>query len=137
MSAGVAGALVLFATLAVGQSASLAAQGERVFNDQGCYGCHTKVDGSVLANLRSAGYPGRVIRVNVSGDTVQGSKAYRSLLGANGEVDLAVIALPAAGVISAGFRCWLRSQRCQRSVSYYRQWALGSRQCSEIYPEPE
>ena len=41
MNAGVAGALVLFATQAVGQSASLAAQGERVFNDQGCYGCHT------------------------------------------------------------------------------------------------
>jgi len=41
MSAGVAGALVLFATTAFGQSASLAAQGKRVFSDQGCYGCHT------------------------------------------------------------------------------------------------
>ena len=41
MSAAVAGALVLLAAPTFGQSASLAAQGKRVFNDQGCYGCHT------------------------------------------------------------------------------------------------
>ena len=41
MGAAIAGALVLCATTAFGQRDSLAAQGERVFNDQGCYGCHT------------------------------------------------------------------------------------------------
>ena len=34
-------ALALFATTAFGQDGSLVAQGKRVFNDQGCYGCHT------------------------------------------------------------------------------------------------
>jgi mono/diheme cytochrome c family protein len=38
---GAAAALALFATTAFGQDASLVAQGKRVFNDQGCYGCHT------------------------------------------------------------------------------------------------
>jgi acetyltransferase len=65
----------------------------------------SKVGGSVLANLRSAGFPGRVIPVNASGDTVQGLKAYPSLLAAEGEVDLAVITVPAAGVLPALKEC--------------------------------
>jgi mono/diheme cytochrome c family protein len=41
MAAGVAAALVLFATTTFGEDPTLVAQGTRVFNDQGCYGCHT------------------------------------------------------------------------------------------------
>jgi acetyl coenzyme A synthetase (ADP forming)-like protein len=65
----------------------------------------SKVGGSVLANLRSAGFPGRVIPVNASGDTVQGLKAYSSPLAAEGELDLAVITVPAAGVLPALKEC--------------------------------
>jgi len=100
----------------------------------------SKVGGSVLANLRSAGYPGRVVPVNVSGDTVQGLKAYPSLLGAEGEVDLAVITVPAAGVlpalkdcvskgvrgavvISAGFRESTNEGR--RREAELREWLVG------------
>ena len=39
--AAAAAALALFAATAFGQESSLVAQGKRVFNDQGCYGCHT------------------------------------------------------------------------------------------------
>jgi len=41
MTAALAAILGFTATTTFGQDASLAAQGQRVFNDQGCYGCHT------------------------------------------------------------------------------------------------
>ena len=49
----------------------------------------SKIGGSVLANLRSAGFPGRVIPVNARAETVQGLAAFRSLLTVDGPVDLA------------------------------------------------
>jgi acetyltransferase len=42
-----------------------------------------------------------MIPVNASGDTAPGLKAYPLLLDAEEEVDLAVIAVPAAGVLPA------------------------------------
>jgi acetyltransferase len=64
-----------------------------------------KVGGSVVANLRSAGFPGRVIPVNSRADTVQGLPAVPSLLDAAGPVDLAVITVPAADVLPALKQC--------------------------------
>ncbi len=61
----------------------------------------SKVGGSVLANLRSAGFPGRVIPINTSRATVQGLKACPSLLDVEGTVDLAVITVPAGSVLPA------------------------------------
>jgi acetyltransferase len=80
-----------------------------------------KVGGSVLANLRSAGFEGRIVAVNARAATVQGLPAAPSLLAVEEPIDLAVIAVPApqvlpvlrdcvargvpaAVVISAGFR---------------------------------
>ncbi|HEX9126298.1 MAG TPA: acetate--CoA ligase family protein, partial [Methylomirabilota bacterium] len=100
----------------------------------------SKVGGSVLANRRSAGFPGRVIPVNPAAETVQGLKAYPSLLDADGQVDLAVITVPArdvvaslkqcvsrgvrgAVVISAGFRESTEDGR-QREAEL-RQWLVG------------
>ena len=37
----VAAVLALFVTAAFAQDAALVTEGKRVFNDQGCYGCHT------------------------------------------------------------------------------------------------
>lgn len=34
-------ALAFFVTMVFGQDGALVAQGKQVFNDQGCYGCHT------------------------------------------------------------------------------------------------
>ncbi|MFI5327835.1 MAG: CoA-binding protein, partial [Candidatus Rokuibacteriota bacterium] len=60
-----------------------------------------KVGGSVVANLRSAGFRGRIIPINARADSVQGLPALRSLLDVEGPVDLAVIAVPAADVLPA------------------------------------
>ena len=41
MTAGAMAALLVFSATAFGQDGSLAPTGKRLFNDQGCYGCHT------------------------------------------------------------------------------------------------
>lgn len=64
-----------------------------------------KVGGSVVANLRSAGFRGRIIPVNSRADSVQGLPAFRALLDVEGTVDLAVIAVPAADVLPALKQC--------------------------------
>ena len=71
----------------------------------------SKVGGSVLANLLSAEFPGRVVPINASGGTVQGLRAYPSLLDVEGEVDLVVITVPAAGVLPALKDCVRRGIR--------------------------
>ena len=100
----------------------------------------SKVGGSVLANLRSAGFRGRVLLINASTTMVQGLTAYPSLLDTEGEVDLAVITVPAPGVlaalkecvrrgvsgavvISAGFR--ESTEEGHRRESELRQWLPG------------
>jgi acetyltransferase len=81
----------------------------------------SKVGGSVLANLKAAGFAGRVIPVNPGASSVQGLPAAPSVAALEERVDLAVLAVPAtqvlptlkecvaqgvpgAVVISAGFR---------------------------------
>ncbi len=64
-----------------------------------------KVGGSVVANLRSAGFRGRILPINSRADSVQGLPAVRSLLDVEGPVDLAVIAVPAADVLPALKHC--------------------------------
>ncbi len=59
-----------------------------------------KVGGSVIANLRAAGFPGRVWPVNARAGTVQGLPAVASLLDIDSPVDLAVITVPAPAVLA-------------------------------------
>jgi acetyl coenzyme A synthetase (ADP forming)-like protein len=59
----------------------------------------SKVGGSVLANLRAAGFAGRLVPVNPGASTVQGLPAVPSLLAVDGPIDLAVIAVPAPTVL--------------------------------------
>ena len=61
----------------------------------------SKVGGSVLANLRSVGFPGRVIPINPAADIVQGLKAYPSVLATDAPIDVAVITVPAPDVMAA------------------------------------
>ena len=80
-----------------------------------------KVGGSVLANLRSAGFEGRIVAVNAHAEIVHGLPAAPSITDVDGPIDLAVLAIrapevlpalqacvakgvPGAVVISAGFR---------------------------------
>jgi acetyl coenzyme A synthetase (ADP forming)-like protein len=65
----------------------------------------SKIGGSVLANLRSAGFGGRVIPVNTRAETVQGLPAVPSLLDVEGAVDLAVITVPAPAVLPVLKEC--------------------------------
>jgi acetyl coenzyme A synthetase (ADP forming)-like protein len=65
----------------------------------------TKVGGSVVANLRAAGFEGHVYPVNPRTDVVQGLPATASLLAIDGPVDLAVIAVPATAVLPALKEC--------------------------------
>ncbi len=65
----------------------------------------SKVGGSVLANLRSARFEGRVVPINAQAETVQGLPAARSLLEVDGPVDLAVVAIPAPAVLAALKEC--------------------------------
>lgn len=71
----------------------------------------SKVGGSVLANLRAAGFEGRVVPVNARADTVQGVPAVPSLLAVEGPVDLAVIAVPAPAVLPALKECVAKGVR--------------------------
>jgi acetate---CoA ligase (ADP-forming) len=64
-----------------------------------------KVGGSVLANLIAAGFDGRIVPVNPHAEDVQGLRAVPSIGAAEAPVDLAVIAVPAAQVLSALMEC--------------------------------
>jgi acetyltransferase len=65
----------------------------------------SKVGGSVLANLRAAGFEGRIVPINARADAVQGLPAAPSLLAVDGDVDLAVVAVPAVAVLPALKEC--------------------------------
>ncbi|MFI5008248.1 MAG: CoA-binding protein, partial [Solirubrobacterales bacterium] len=71
----------------------------------------TKVGGSVVANLRAAGFEGRIWPVNPRDDVVQGLPATASLLAIDGPVDLAVIAVPAPAVLPALKECVTKGVR--------------------------
>ncbi len=64
-----------------------------------------KVGGAVVANLRSASFPGRIVPVNSRASTVQGLPSAPRLQDVEGAVDLAVIAVPAVDVLSALVQC--------------------------------
>jgi acetate---CoA ligase (ADP-forming) len=70
-----------------------------------------KVGGSVVANLRAAGFEGRIWPVNPRGEVVQGLPATASVLAIDGQVDLAVIAVPAPGVLPALKECVVKGIR--------------------------
>jgi acyl-CoA synthetase (NDP forming) len=59
----------------------------------------------LLANLTGNGYAGRVVPVNPNRDRVLGLPCVSSVLDAPGEIDLAAIVIPAAGVPAALAEC--------------------------------
>ena len=59
------------------------------------------VGAEIFHNLAAGGFTGRAIPVNPHADTVQGVAAYRSLRDVPGDVDLVVVAVPAAAVPGA------------------------------------
>ena len=65
----------------------------------------SKVGGSVLANLKAAGFPGRLIAVNATRPVVQGLPAVASILDVSEPIDLAVLAVPAPAVLPTLKQC--------------------------------
>jgi len=71
----------------------------------------SKVGGSVLANLKAAGFAGKVIPVNPGSATVQGLPAVPSASALEDAVDLAVIAVPPADVLPTLKECVAKGVR--------------------------
>src|SRR5512133_1114417 len=65
---------------------------------------HGKVGRAVLDNL-VAGFKGRICPINPKADEIDGLKCYKSVLDVPGEIDLAVIVIPARVVPTAVKEC--------------------------------
>jgi acetyl coenzyme A synthetase (ADP forming)-like protein len=63
------------------------------------------IGGELFHNLLSSGFPGPVYPVNPQARVVQSVPAYPSVLDIQGPVGLAVIAVPASGVLEAARQC--------------------------------
>jgi acetyltransferase len=71
----------------------------------GASGNLSKVGGSVLANLKAGGFPGRIVAVNTARPVVQGLPAVPSILDVREPIDLAVVAVPAPAVLGTLKQC--------------------------------
>lgn len=65
----------------------------------------TKIRGKLLSFLRKNGYPGRVFPVNPSYTEIDGIACYPSIGAIDIRVDLAIVAIPAGGVLAALEEC--------------------------------
>ncbi|WP_020178651.1 acetate--CoA ligase family protein [Methylopila sp. M107] len=54
-----------------------------------------KIGNSVMKNLINGGYKGVIVPVHPKADVIEGKKAYKSILDYDGEIDVAVFAVPA------------------------------------------
>jgi acetate---CoA ligase (ADP-forming) len=66
-----------------------------------------RIRGRLLHQLRENGFPGRILPINPSYQEIDGLKCYPSIGAVAGGVDLALIAIPAAGVAAAVEECAL------------------------------
>jgi len=63
------------------------------------------IGGEILHNLITGGFTGAVYAVNENADVVQSLPAYRSVEAINAPVDLAVVVVPADGVVDVARQC--------------------------------
>ena len=64
-----------------------------------------RIRGRLLHQLRENGFPGRILPINPSYQEIDGLPCYPYDRGCRGRVDLALIAIPAAGVAAAVEEC--------------------------------
>ena len=64
-----------------------------------------RIRGRLLHQLRENGFPGRILPVNRSYTDIAGLRCYPSIAAVGGPVDLALVAIPAAGVAMAVEEC--------------------------------
>jgi acetyl coenzyme A synthetase (ADP forming)-like protein len=75
------------------------------------------VGGELLHNLLDSGFEGPIYAVNPKAETVQGLPAHRSVLDVDGEVELAVVAVPAEAVVGVARECARKGVRALLVVS--------------------
>jgi acetyl coenzyme A synthetase (ADP forming)-like protein len=63
------------------------------------------VGGAIFSNLVEGGFSGEIYAVNARGEAVAGRRVYRSVTDIDATVDLAVIAVPAAAVLTVAQEC--------------------------------
>ncbi len=64
-----------------------------------------RIRGRLLHQLRENGFPGRILPINPSYQEIDGLPCYPSIGAAGGGIDLALVAIPAAGVAAAVDEC--------------------------------
>src|SRR5512135_207529 len=64
-----------------------------------------RIRGRLLRQLRDNGFPGRILPINPSYQEIAGLPCYPSIGAVGGPVDLALVAIPAAGVAPALEEC--------------------------------
>jgi len=64
-----------------------------------------RIRGRLLHQLRENGFPGRILPINPSYQEIEGLPCYPSIGAVGGPVDLALVAIPAAGVAAAVEEC--------------------------------
>ncbi len=75
------------------------------------------IGGEIVHNLLVGGFSGAVYAVNGKAEVVQSLPAYRSVVNIPGGVDLAVVAVPAAGVVGVARECAAAAVRALLVVS--------------------
>jgi acyl-CoA synthetase (NDP forming) len=83
----------------------------------GASGDANKVGGRPLAFLRKSGWQGRILPVNPTADELQGVRAYASIAAIDGEIDQAIIAVPAGQVLATAQQCIARGVRALQVFS--------------------
>jgi acetyl coenzyme A synthetase (ADP forming)-like protein len=66
---------------------------------------------AVMRNLVGAGFPGPIYPINPSADSIQSLPVYASIEAVPGEVDLAILAVPATQVITCAEQCGRKGVR--------------------------
>lgn len=73
--------------------------------------------GELFHNLINCGFPGPIYPVNPKAEAVHGVAAYPDLLAVPGPVELAIVAVPAAGVVAAAEQCERKGVRALLVIS--------------------
>ena len=76
-----------------------------------------KLGHTVVSNLVSSGYHGKIYPVNPAGGEILGIPVYRDISSISGEIDLAVIVIPAAAVFDAVKGCADKGARFTAIIS--------------------
>ncbi|HDN81819.1 MAG TPA: CoA-binding protein [Methanomicrobia archaeon] len=76
-----------------------------------------KIGYEILENIIKYGYKGKVYPININEEEIMGLKAYKSVLDVRGDIDIAVIAVPAKFVPSVLLECGKKGVKAVAIIS--------------------